>query len=75
MFDPRSGAKKVAAPVTARMDRYLAAMIEQVHAAKVEILEEMAAAEARQSERHFVLGSRLTAIEAQLKALNSSSER
>lgn len=68
MFDPRSGAKKVAAPVTARMDRYLTAMIEQIHAAKTEILQEIAAAEARQSERHFALAARLTAIEAELRA-------
>ncbi len=64
MFDPRSGVKKVAAPVTSRVDRYLGAMIEQVHAAKQEILDEMVASEARESERHFTLSARITALEA-----------
>ncbi len=61
----------MAAPVTARMDRYLAAMIEQIQQAKLEILAEIAASEARQSERHFVLSSRLTAIESELRSLSA----
>lgn len=68
MFDPRSRAKKVAAPVTGRLDRYVEAVVEHVHAAKQEILDEIAESEARQAERHFTLTARINALESALRA-------
>jgi hypothetical protein len=60
-------AKKLTAPVTGRMDRYLRAIVDEVHGVKDEILQTMADSEARAAERHLVLSTRLTALENQLR--------
>lgn len=62
-------AKKLTAPVTGRMDRYLRAIVDEVHGVKEEILRAVADSDARAAERHFTLSTRLTALENELRGI------
>ncbi|MFW2382940.1 MAG: hypothetical protein ACN4GZ_14385 [Acidimicrobiales bacterium] len=62
-------AKKLTAPVTGRMDRYLRAVVDEVHAVKDELLRAQADSEARAAERHYALSTRITALENQLREI------
>jgi hypothetical protein len=62
-------AKKLTTPITGRMDRYLRAVVDEVHAVKEELLRAMADSDARAAERHFTLSTRITALENELRAI------
>lgn len=68
-------AKKLTAPVTGRMDRYLHAVIDEVHAVKDELLQAIADSEARAAERHFTLSTRITALENELREITEGRTR
>jgi gamma-glutamyl phosphate reductase len=66
-------AKKLTAPVTGRMDRYLRAVVDEVHAAKDDVLSALAESDASAAERHFALSTRLTLLETQIRELTEKN--
>ena len=66
-------AKKLTAPVTGRLDRYLRAVVDEVHAVKDEILQALADSEARAAERHYALSTRITTLENELRQITEET--
>lgn len=68
-------AKKLTAPVTGRLDRYLGAIVDEVHAVKDELLRALADSEARAAERHYSLSTRITTLENELREFTEAHDR
>jgi hypothetical protein len=55
------------------MDRYLRAVVDEVHAVKEELLGALSDSDARAAERHFALSTRITALENELREISERS--